>query len=114
MQGIQFEACGKSLRLRFDFNALAALEDETGLSIDQVGQLLQPEDGSAPRVKNLRLLFWAGLGAKCTKDEAGEIMSDLGFQGAADLIVRAFVAAFPEIADAVTEAAPGNGQGAAA
>ena len=114
MKGITFEAGGKVQTLRFDINALCALEDETGLGLDQVGLLLQPADGTPPRLKNLRLMFWAGLGGDMPKAAAGAIMSHLGVQAAADLIVRAFVDAFPEAAAAPEGDAAGNGAGAAA
>lgn len=115
MQGVIFEASGVSRTLRFDFNALCALESETGKTIDQVGELLQPAGGGAPRVTDLRLLFWAGLGGRMTKEEAGDIMSDLGFVQAAALIASAFNAAFPEMGDlGGDEAASGNAVGTAA
>lgn len=115
MRGIDFEVDGKAYRLRFDFNALAALEGETGKSLDQLGELLAPAGGGVPRMTDLRLLFWAGLGAKGTKEAAGEIMADLTFALVSDLIMRAFIEAFPQIAAAVDSAdAPGNGSGVTA
>lgn len=111
MKGIAFEVGGVSYKLRFDFNALCALESETGKSIDGVGELLQPVGGGAPRMTDLRLLFWAGLGGEITKAAAGDIMSELGFEGSVNLITTAFVEAFPQIDDG---ADVGNVVGAAA
>lgn len=120
MKGITFEAGDKTHVLRFDINALCVLEDETGKGVDQIGGLLAPQGGASPRVKDLRLLFWAGLGGGqkegITREQAGVVMSELGYHEAGALMMRAFVDAFPQIADAVTEAKDdgGNVEGAAA
>lgn len=108
MRGLSFEAAGKTYLLRFDINALCRLEDKTGKNIDAVADMLQPKDG-IPRMRDLRLMFWAGLGGKMTEEKAGDILSDLGLERGSQLLGQAFEAAFPQIGDAAATGDQGAG-----
>jgi hypothetical protein len=101
---------GGRLVLKFGINAMVAVEDALGLDIEVAGQVLSgaaklPE-GVKPvgRLRMIRTFFWAALLAndsKITEERAGEIMTELGPQPAADLVSRAFAAAFPQEGEGV-------------
>lgn len=90
---VRFEAEDQGYVLVLDANALVAIEDETGLGLDEMGEAFEK-----PTMRMLRLLFWAGLQthhAGVTLTEAGRLMGVVGIDKAAPLIVRAVQAAFP-------------------
>lgn len=88
------EATLGDYRLALDFNALCLLEDEVGpigAAMEKIGQ------GS---FKTLRALVWGGLQRHhegITVKQAGEIVSDVGFDKAFDAIVAAMQSAFPPV-----------------
>lgn len=97
-QSIPIELGGKTRNLRYDFNALVALEDKLGVPISKIGEVLT---GSVS-VKNLRTLIWAGLiheDRGLTQKKVGEWID---FSMLSDVIVKfteAFEAAFPDAGD---------------
>ncbi len=110
-KGIEFEADGEDGEdgaaatrhvLRFDFNALCRLEEDFGCSIEDVALRLG-DDGRAPRMGDLRMAFRAGLGGGHTLEEAGDLMSRIGFQRAGALIGEAIKLAFPQADPATAE-----------
>lgn len=50
-------ADGKTHHIRFDYNALCALEDELKISIAEIGAVLSGPVG----LKQIRAILWAGL-----------------------------------------------------
>jgi|UPI000420A393 hypothetical protein len=70
-----FVAGGQTYTVHFDFNALAELEEATGLTVPKISEQMQ--DTSRISIKFMRALAWAGLlkhhGLSLT--EAGEVMS---------------------------------------
>jgi hypothetical protein len=56
-ESVGIELGGKRRALRYDFNALVALEEELKISIQDLGSLL----GGSVRLKDLRAILWAGL-----------------------------------------------------
>lgn len=106
---IPFEVDGTTFQMRFSVNAMLAYEDKFGENF--VGALREMEDKDVPDFKRLRGLFWAGVGPdQISVEEAGELISDVGFSGAVALITQAAQAAFPE---AVAEKADDQGNAAA-
>lgn len=85
---VYFSAIGKDRELRFTCNRLVALEEQTGLGINEIAASMQ----GAPRITDLRRLFAVGCGV--SPDEAGDIIDDIGAQRAGELIGEAFSAAF--------------------
>ena len=88
----------KQRHLRFDFNALCALEDELGLSIAKLGNIVAGSVG----LKDLRAIVWAGLiheDESLTVKDVGnflEIEFRLGkIAEIGDKIRQAFEIAFP-------------------
>lgn len=101
---IAFESEGKTHHLRFDINALAALEERTGQpAVDLFASF---GDGQAVRFSLLRTIFACGLG-DIRDTDAGDIMSGIegGMEAVVGLITQAIEAAFP---DASGQAKPGN------
>lgn len=89
--GVEFEAGGKRRVLRYSMNALVRLEEATGRSVTELGELL----GEGARMTDVRLMFWAALDGAPTLDEAGDVMDEIGLDRAGRLISEAFQAAFP-------------------
>lgn len=91
---VTFTAGGEDYTLAFTINALVILEDQLGVPATQLGDVL----GGAPKIGDIRTVFWAGLQAYhgVSHDQAGEIMSEIGIAETGALITKAFTAAFPE------------------
>jgi hypothetical protein len=73
MNGVEIELGGKSRRLRYDFNAIADIEQKAGLGI---GALF---DENRAGLNSLRLLIWGGLKWQergLTVEQAGQIVGD--------------------------------------
>jgi hypothetical protein len=73
MTGVEIEIGGKSRRLRYDFNAIADIEQKAGLGI---GALF---DENRAGLNSLRLLIWGGLKWQergLTVEQAGQIVGD--------------------------------------
>ena len=94
-KSVPIELGGKTRNLRFTFNALVALEDDLGISISDIGELLS---GSV-RLKSLRSLIWAGLlheDKELTPDGIGEWLDFSMLAMVAEKLRDAFEAAFAE------------------
>jgi hypothetical protein len=98
-------AGGGRLKLLLDINAMVAVEDQLGMDIELAGQVLSgaatiPENVKpVGRLRMVRTFFWAALlvnDSSITEHRAGEIMTEVGPQKAADLVSKAFAAAFPQ------------------
>ena len=93
-QSIPIELGGKTRHIRYTFNALVTLEEELGIPISEIGEIMS---GSVS-LKNLRRLVWAGLiheDKDLTQEEVGEFLSLADIGGIAEKLGNAFEAAFP-------------------
>ena len=73
MNGVEIELGGKSRRLRYDFNAIADIEQKAGLGI---GALF---DENRAGLNSLRLLIWGGLKWQergLTVERTGQLVGD--------------------------------------
>lgn len=89
---VGFRATEKSWTLVYDFNALCTIEEELEVDVADVGEKL-----SSPRM--IRSIFRIGLAAHhgaMSDLEAGRLIHDMGAAEAAQVIAKAFQAAFPE------------------
>ncbi len=89
----RFEAAGKAWVLTFSFNELVELEEAIGVKVEELGAKLG--DGA----KTVRTVFRVCLEAEhgpMTDREAGDLISEVGPQEAAQLLSKAFTAAFPK------------------
>jgi hypothetical protein len=108
-ESVNIELGGKRRALRYDLNALVALEEELKISIQDLGSLL----GGSVRLKDLRAILWAGLiheDAALTPKSVGALIS--GPQEMAEIgkaIKAAIEAAFPPADPALT--IPGRKRG---
>lgn len=94
---VGFEVDGKEWVLRYSANALCTLEDELDMGTAALVAELQKPDGV--RMATLRTVFWAGLQDRqqdVTREQAGELMSEIGFANVGPLIGEAFGHAFAE------------------
>jgi hypothetical protein len=96
--------------LLYDFNALCTIEADLGVDVEQLGERL-----ASPTM--IRSIFRIGLEAKhglMSDLEAGNLIHQLGVQPAAEVIAKAFQAAFPEPSaegKAKTQTKTGTGKG---
>lgn len=94
----QFEIGGKSYTLRFSVKAMAALQDHYQLgSVSEV--LKHLSDMTNMSIDDFATLMWAGLQRHhpgMTKDEAMNVMDDLGLVGSQAIIAAAMYAGAPE------------------
>jgi tRNA A-37 threonylcarbamoyl transferase component Bud32 len=70
-----FQVGNDTYTVHFDFNALAELEDATGMTVPQISEQMQ--DTSKISIKFIRSLMWAGLlkhHGLCL-EEVGELIS---------------------------------------
>ena len=94
-ESIPIELGGKTRHLRFDFNAMVALEEELKISIMEIGTILS----GAVKLKDIRAILWAGLiheDPALTPRDVGALIggvNDLAMLG--EKIRDAFEAAFP-------------------
>lgn len=92
---VGFRATGQSWTLVYDFNALCTIEEELEVDVADVGEKL-----SSPKM--IRSIFRIGLAAHhgaMSDLEAGRLIHDMGAAEAAQVIAKAFQAAFPEAKD---------------
>lgn len=90
---VRFEADGTPYTLRFDFNALCALEAELG------GDIASLAAGGAAKAATLRTMVRIGLArhhGDMTDAQAGDVIDGVGLAAMTDFVGRAFEAAFPE------------------
>lgn len=99
---VSFDAGGVARRLHFTTNRLCALEDQSGLTSLEVATELalgkaQPLGVSK---KTLRALFWAGVAdGDMTMAQAGDLVDAVGHKRAVELVIEAFDAAHPDLAE---------------
>lgn len=86
---------GKERHLRYDWNALEALEETAGISLDSLQAVMSDPK---QRMRNLRLVLWAGLiheDETLTPKEVGRLLHPLTRAGEwGEKITVAFRAAF--------------------
>lgn len=91
---------GEKINLLLSTNAICELEDAADLPIDEF--LDKFSEGRKPRMKDLRLLFWAlmlGERPKATVEDAGALID--GLRGDHERIMtEAIMAAFPDASEA--------------
>ena len=95
-KSIPIELGGKTRQLRYDFNALVALEDALDISISEIGKLMS---GSV-RLKDLRSIVWAGLlhdNEEVTEKEVGGWLELSVLGDVADKVGQAINIAFPDV-----------------
>lgn len=88
---VTFEAGDEMHSLVFDFNALCQLEDEFGVTINEIGDRMNS-------AKAIRSVFRIGLSrenADVTDEDAGRIITRIGATRASELIGKAFEASNP-------------------
>lgn len=99
---VVFDAGGQQWRLVYSFNALCALEEQTGRGFVELAAKLA--DPAKVRLADIRAVLWAGLienHAVVTLKQAGEIIGEIGIGKGLELFNRAVTLAFPEaMADA--------------
>lgn len=75
----------RTYTVRFGANALIALQDELGESLDNLAKRIQG-DSMAVSLRDLRVMLWSGLvthHAGITLAQAGEIIDDAGMEAVA-------------------------------
>ena len=86
---------GKERHLRYDWNALEALEETAGISLDSLQAVMSDPK---QRMRNLRLVLWAGLiheDETLTPKRVGQLMTPLSDASEwGEKITDAFKAAF--------------------
>jgi hypothetical protein len=89
---VGFAAAGQNWKLVYDFNALCTIEQELDVDVADVGDKL-----NSPVM--IRSIFRIGLEAHhgvMSDLEAGRLIHAMGAPAAAEVIGKAFQAAFPE------------------
>ena len=89
---VKFQAAGQEYALRFTNNRLCQLEEDAGESITSLFARL--EDETAVSLRDMRMMFRAGLEGEFTLKEAGDLMDEVGIKEAGQLIFSALAAAF--------------------
>lgn len=91
---VGFRVGDNDFTMVYTINALVTLEERLQVTTAQIGDLL----GNNLSMANLRAMFWAGLLEHhgCSEEGAGDLISALGIQEAAELIANALSKAFPE------------------
>ncbi len=90
---IPFNCEGEKYQLKMDFNAICSLEEELGISVDKLGETI------TSGARTLRSVFRIALSAHhpaMTDMQAGELITTVGPEKVALLIVEAVTAAFPQ------------------
>jgi hypothetical protein len=92
--GVLIELEGRSVRLRFSINTFCDLEDNTGLSLNEIFDRLK----DSPRLSFIRQCYFVALAEAdptMTIKKAGDLIGELSLQKAAELLGQAMAAAFP-------------------
>ena len=89
---VGFKAAEQNWTLVFDFNALCTIEEDLEIDVADVGDRL----GSPTMIRSIFRIGLAAHHGAMSDLEAGRLIHDLGVNEAAQLIARAFKAAFPE------------------
>lgn len=82
---VKFKAGGQDYALAMTTNAMARYEEAAGESMISAFQKLQTD----PSITTIRCLFWAAIRQEKTLEEAGDMIDDIGFEGAIKLIEEA-------------------------
>lgn len=93
---VSFEALQQSWTIKLGTNAMCEIEDRTGQSINKIGEKL---NGDGFTMKLMRTVFVCGMldhHDVITEKMVGDILDDIGFEKASDIMQRAFVIATPE------------------
>ena len=88
---VGFKIAGGDFVLAYDFNALCTLEEDLGVSVEEIGEKLSS-------VSSIRTIFRIGLEVhhgRMTDIEAGRMIHELTVPKAGELVVKAIQAAFP-------------------
>jgi hypothetical protein len=92
----------KTITLRYDVNALCALEDELGMKFMQIAAKFEKQDFG---MKEVRALLWAGLlweNPSITIGEAGTLVGEIGLVRAITAASESFQEAFGNIQQGAT------------
>jgi tail tube GTA-gp10-like protein len=95
---VEFTVDRTAYTLSFSINAMCELENALGGNVVELAGMMA--DPSKMTFNKIRAVFWAGLldhHDGIDEVAAGRIMKDVGFAAAAELIVKAFTVAFPEV-----------------
>lgn len=103
---ISFTVDGVEREARIGTNAMCAYQEKTGEQFIAALGEISKTPGDMVRLRNL---FWAAVVGDLTVEEAGDMIEELGFGEAVDLISKAVEAAFP-----ASDGATGNPKGAKA
>lgn len=93
---VSFEALDKSWTIKLGTNAMCEIEDATGYSINDIGDKLS---GDHFNMKLMRTVFVSGMvefHADIDEQTVGNVIDDIGFDKAAQIMEQAFVFATPE------------------
>jgi hypothetical protein len=108
---VDLKAGETSYKLVFSINALCELEEETGLSVNQLAAEM---GGDNVKLKLLRVLLWGALRdhhEDVTIKGAGDIAGLAGMAEVGDAIGKAFNLAFPEVKETAGSRPPKAGRG---
>ena len=111
---VSLEVGSERLTLKYDINALCELEDALDKGIPELAILFS--DVKKIRLKDLRVVFWAGLihsRPELTIKEAGELISSAGgMMPVMDAVGRALSETFPSGSEGSSDkkARPHSGQ----
>lgn len=89
---VPFEVAGQEYALRFTNNRLCQLEEDSGESITALFARL--EDQSAVALRDMRMMFRAGLEGEFTLEQAGDLIDEVGVKEVGQLVFAALAAAF--------------------
>lgn len=104
MLGVEFEAQGRRLALRYSFKALKALETEAGRPATEA---LAGIGAGGIDLALLATVFRCGLVERLTGEQVEDVIDEIGVQRAAELIGAAVRDAFPGAEGGAGEAAAG-------
>lgn len=116
-RGVEFEAGGQVQLLRFNAIALCRIEAVYKEKFFVAVRRLQPEEGKEADGMSFTdvLEFWkAALRGDKTRDEAAELLDEVGTMRALHMIGEAIELAFPDVVAAGREAAGKKAKGTAA
>lgn len=106
---VEFDAVGQRWRLVYSFNALCALEEQTGRGFAELSKSLA--DPAKVRLADIRAVLWAGLidnHPSVTIKQVGDIIGEIKATKAFELFNRALVLAFPEASEDANPPVPGQ------
>lgn len=95
-KSVPLEVGDRTYQLRYTTNSLIEIEEQTGLTIQELGQkFLEGKVG----LRDMRIFVWAGILHQhddFTLAEAGHIIDEVGISEVATKAAEAFQAAFPD------------------